>query len=739
MPPATSGTRFSLVASLAVLSGVVLLLRPDVVNTLQRSQGGAVSLAAAPAPTGLLEDPILSIAATIPDDEGTVTLSMSYLRWFWWPLILYLFWGMGYVCDVYFVRTIEVISERFHIPDDVAGATLMALGCNGPEMALNTIAIFKPSDIGIGAVIGGEVFNVLVIIGTAMLATPAAYLPLRLEAFSFMRDVIFYGLSVGLLYWVLQDGEVTRFNALVLLLGAVLYSGTVAMSAKLRCWCMGIWRSKEVRRGRRAIRRASRASVKVFNKSVKVDDEQDAADEESDKEEAEWAEKEKLDPLKVMNWAKASHCTDVSEGSVLRIRVDMRNRLMDLQHRSEERYMWLCEDALIVSTALDPHFGLRQKLGRSVTGTAGVVFDHDALSFAARWHHGGLVNRPTKFLRDTEGGGGLEPRPEKTYAPPPTLLTTEPQSEFSKPLLNEQRMVRTNSIRAAVECTPEMVDKLELRESPFEVIPLEDILYCENRQEHEGFTLHVHQHNDDLGQLMTLELNSDDAAVTNSWVEALRSSLKTHRRTTTEPPPQKAWLGLLMEWAEWLQFPVKFFLRLTVPDMDKPEMQHWYPMAFVMSMAWLALFAYGVTSACEGIHKGFGIPTALLGFTVAAAGTSFPNVFSGMVVSKQGKTSMAIANALGANVQNVFLALAVPWTIQTCFINHGPIQVRVENLMPSIIECAITILPVLGVYLGSNCSMPRWSGGLYLLTYLVYLVFALGQERTHCARWPFPC
>jgi Ca2+/Na+ antiporter len=107
---------------------------------------------------------------------------------------------MAYICDDYFVRTIEVISERFKIPDDVAGATLMALGCNGPEMALNTISIFNPSDIGIGAVIGGEVFNVLVIIGTAMLATPEKYLPLRISNFSFFRDVFFlHGISVDAL------------------------------------------------------------------------------------------------------------------------------------------------------------------------------------------------------------------------------------------------------------------------------------------------------------------------------------------------------------------------------------------------------------------------------------------------------------------------------------------------------------------------------------------------------------
>ena len=91
-------------------------------------------------------------------------------------------------------------------------------------MALNTIAIFKPSDIGIGAVVGGEVFNILVIIGTALLATPAAYMPLRLDGFSFSRDVFFYGLSVGMLYCVLKDGVVTRAESLTLLGGAVLCS-----------------------------------------------------------------------------------------------------------------------------------------------------------------------------------------------------------------------------------------------------------------------------------------------------------------------------------------------------------------------------------------------------------------------------------------------------------------------------------------------------------------------------------
>merc|ERR1711976_607422 len=174
-----------------------------------------------------------------------------------------------------------------------------------------------------------------------------------------------------------------------------------------------------------------------------------------------------------------------------------------------------------------------------------------------------------------------------------------------------------------------------------------------------------------------------------------------------------------------------------IPDMDNPANKGWCPAAFVMSMAWLAIFAYLVVEACTGIHADFGISNGLLGFTIAAAGTSFPNVFSGMVVSRQGKTTMAIANALGANVQNVFLALAVPWSIQSCLINHGPFPMPVKGLETQIAAIYITLMPVVLIFVCSSCTMPGWSGYVFLATYFVYLVIALGEQSTGCMSWPF--
>lgn len=651
-----------------------------------------------------------------------IRVDRTHLKWLWWPFLAYLFWGMAYICDDYFVRTIEVISERFNIPDDVAGATLMALGCNGPEMALNTISIFNPSDIGVGAVIGGEVFNVLVIIGTAMLATPAVYLPLRISNFSFFRDVMFYMISVLMLYVVLADGQISRLESLSLLAGAVVYSTTVATSSIIRRAFYKVQRKLMARstidalRGTRSRlgltnnRETMRTTLRKSTNIVEVLNgprltfrgdnpfgaeayENDLANDSDFENEA---EEEVIEA-----WSNARKCADPFVGSVVGVRVEVRSRMMDRSSRVEERYLWLTDNALMVSAAVDPEFPVKQK-GRA----CGMVFDNKN----SMWHHGGLINAPE--ISDGE-------KPEESRSP--------------------QAM---SALVPRASAVPDKANIPGLREVPCEAIPLKNVLYCDPVPgASKMFALHVHQ--DDsvgFGRLITLEFTCRDESVQDCWVGTLRQNLQNLRvRPTHEPPAPESCGTLMWDFVEWLQFPVKALAKATIPDMDRHELQHWYPLAFVMSMIWLAVFAYLVVAACDGIHEDFGISTGLLGFTIAAAGTSFPNVFSGMVVSRQGKTTMAIANALGANVQNVFLALAVPWTIKSCLMTHGPFPMPVQGLEAQVSAIYITLVPVVFIFICSSCTMPRWSGYIFLLTYCAYLVVALGEQSTGCMIWPLSC
>lgn len=64
------------------------------------------------------------------------------------------------------------IAEQFGIPAYLIGATLVALGTSMPELATTLIAVFRGhDDVGVGTLLGSNVFNALFIVGlTASIA-----------------------------------------------------------------------------------------------------------------------------------------------------------------------------------------------------------------------------------------------------------------------------------------------------------------------------------------------------------------------------------------------------------------------------------------------------------------------------------------------------------------------------------------------------------------------------------------
>ena len=70
------------------------------------------------------------------------------------------------VCDAYFLSSLEIISERLNLDQDVAGATFMAAGSSAPEVFISLMGVFmSKSDAGIGSIVGSAVFNILFVIG----------------------------------------------------------------------------------------------------------------------------------------------------------------------------------------------------------------------------------------------------------------------------------------------------------------------------------------------------------------------------------------------------------------------------------------------------------------------------------------------------------------------------------------------------------------------------------------------
>ncbi len=112
----------------------------------------------------------------------------------------------------------------------------MALGCNGPELFTNAAALFiTHSDVGFGTVVGSEIFNLLLIVGGSVLATPniSSTSPLKLEVIPYCRDITWYLISIILLILVLWDNVVTLWESLFLLICAGCFGMSVGGTRKI--------------------------------------------------------------------------------------------------------------------------------------------------------------------------------------------------------------------------------------------------------------------------------------------------------------------------------------------------------------------------------------------------------------------------------------------------------------------------------------------------------------------------
>merc|ERR1740130_2581135 len=121
----------------------------------------------------------------------------------------------------------------------------MAFGCNGPELAVNVIAIFiTDSEVGVGTIVGSDVFNLLVIAGLSTLAAPVA--PIKLDPSPIVRDVLFYAISIVLLMFVISGGRVEQWQAAGLASMTIVYGLAVAYWSRLDAYCKRRCRKRSV-------------------------------------------------------------------------------------------------------------------------------------------------------------------------------------------------------------------------------------------------------------------------------------------------------------------------------------------------------------------------------------------------------------------------------------------------------------------------------------------------------------
>ncbi len=125
-------------------------------------------------------------AAGDADAEDADALDEADPDMAWWKVILFLVLGLAGLPlgATLLVDSATAIASQYGVSDTVIGLTLVAVGTSLPELATTVAAAYrKHADVAIGNVIGSNVFNLLAIIGIAVLVGPIPVDPefLRLD------------------------------------------------------------------------------------------------------------------------------------------------------------------------------------------------------------------------------------------------------------------------------------------------------------------------------------------------------------------------------------------------------------------------------------------------------------------------------------------------------------------------------------------------------------------------------
>lgn len=122
-----------------------------------------------------------------------------------------------------------------------------------------------------------------------------------------------------------------------------------------------------------------------------------------------------------------------------------------------------------------------------------------------------------------------------------------------------------------------------------------------------------------------------------------------------------------------------------------------------------------IVSGSVDVAKVFGMSETLVGITVVAIGTSLPEITTSILSAYKGKSDIAIGNAVGSNIFNIFWVLAASSTIKTLpFSDKINFDVGV-NILAS-------LLLFLFLYIANKKhTLKRGHGIFFIALYSIYI------------------
>lgn len=85
---------------------------------------------------------------------------------------------------------------------------------------------------------------------------------------------------------------------------------------------------------------------------------------------------------------------------------------------------------------------------------------------------------------------------------------------------------------------------------------------------------------------------------------------------------------------------------------------------FALGGAFVLLGSRLLVTSGQDLATALGVPSAIIGFSIIAIGTSVPELVTGVTAARKGVPDLSLGNIVGANVLNLFLIVGLSGTIQ---------------------------------------------------------------------------
>uniref|UniRef100_A0AB33IS10 Calcium/sodium antiporter n=1 Tax=Prevotella sp. GTC17254 TaxID=3236794 RepID=A0AB33IS10_9BACT len=131
--------------------------------------------------------------------------------------IVLVLWGADRLTD-----GAVALAEKMNIPQIVIGLTIVAMGTSMPEFCVSLVSALKGTpDLAVGNIVGSNIFNALLIVGTAAMVAPMTILHSTVK-----KDIPFALVASVVLLMMCMDGDISRIDAgiLLVLFGIFMYA-----------------------------------------------------------------------------------------------------------------------------------------------------------------------------------------------------------------------------------------------------------------------------------------------------------------------------------------------------------------------------------------------------------------------------------------------------------------------------------------------------------------------------------